>query len=492
MSVVYGVLVCNRSEQCVWAASHFFQQNYPHIHLICVGQRRSVSGLLQRTYSRRITVVDVQNRSSTLGELRNMAIRHVPYDAIWIQIDDDDIRASTLVSEQYSDMVESSCDAITLNSQVHYDIQRNCSAISKPHRRSWHGMAGTIMVRKRRGMPQYPSLRRGEDSVLLRRLLNHEYRVCVWKGRPHSYIRVHHGFSHASDLRASARSVLLTARSNVWIGLLEENATVISNLRDRLLHPYATYMITSTNDPLVDAELVPAIYPKNRRVHRRTTIHPNKRAIHTSHLHALRTFLNSSHQLALILEDDVVELNRSRVASVVRRAPVGWTYINLGRCLIRNCSQRNQPFLHDIGLCRHAYLVTRRGASKLIRFGHVHTIPGDNLWHQNSDDTMFSVPTFVVQDKSIPSSYQAPGHTHPECHKDQITPKCSMHNTGKWTFCSREGGICRCNGQVRFGCSRWTEPMHGPIHCSVGEFGDPVPNTEKICQCDHRYGRTSP
>jgi len=54
-------------------------------------------------------------------------------------------------------------------------------------------------------------------------------------------------------------------------------------------------------------------------------------------------------------------------------------------------------------------------------------------------------------------------------------------------FCADEGGVCECNGFVRFGSAdKWhvlDEPLQGSIGCNNVEFGDPFPGQHKMCQC---------
>eukprot|EP00928_Gymnodinium_smaydae_P010462 TRINITY_DN13949_c0_g1_i2.p1 TRINITY_DN13949_c0_g1~~TRINITY_DN13949_c0_g1_i2.p1 ORF type:complete len:719 (-),score=53.81 TRINITY_DN13949_c0_g1_i2:303-2459(-) len=61
----------------------------------------------------------------------------------------------------------------------------------------------------------------------------------------------------------------------------------------------------------------------------------------------------------------------------------------------------------------------------------------------------------------------------------------------KWTTCSAEGGLCECQGRVRFGKhTSWSnaQPVRGHIPCDVEHFGDPADRIVKECQCQQATG----
>merc|ERR1719273_2901104 len=56
-----------------------------------------------------------------------------------------------------------------------------------------------------------------------------------------------------------------------------------------------------------------------------------------------------------------------------------------------------------------------------------------------------------------------------------------------WIQCASEGGICYCNGNVRYGVDdKWSKQqgVDGQIECSNGVFGDPANGIPKFCECD--------
>lgn len=54
-------------------------------------------------------------------------------------------------------------------------------------------------------------------------------------------------------------------------------------------------------------------------------------------------------------------------------------------------------------------------------------------------------------------------------------------------WCADKGGVCECNGFVRFGSDdKWhvlDQPIQGSIGCNTVEFGDPFPGHHNFCQC---------
>tara|TARA_B100001093_G_C26790787_1_gene998877 strand:- start:514 stop:1314 length:801 start_codon:yes stop_codon:yes gene_type:complete len=98
-------------------------------------------------------------------------------------------------------------------------------------------------------------------------------------------------------------------------------------------------------------------------------------ACHLSHMKALKIFLKSDHENCLIFEDDIKMNNKKKVISkfveTIRSLPKGWEYANLGRCWDK-CSKDkyvNNYLVRSIRpLCRHAYVVSRSGARKILNY----------------------------------------------------------------------------------------------------------------------------
>jgi len=97
-------------------------------------------------------------------------------------------------------------------------------------------------------------------------------------------------------------------------------------------------------------------------------------ACHMSHIKTLQTFLSSTNRNCLIFEDDLTEPDKSidyfsEIKNIIDNAPVDYDIIYLGRCWdkcgkdIKITNNLVQAFFPH---CRHAYIVSRLGAEKII------------------------------------------------------------------------------------------------------------------------------
>ena len=113
---------------------------------------------------------------------------------------------------------------------------------------------------------------------------------------------------------------------------------------------------------------------------------------HASHIATLELFLASPHQTCLVFEDDVmahitptegVSRYQRRLQTVLTTLPVDYDVVYLGYCW-DICKKRTHVSEHVvrpfIPKCRHAYMVTRRGAEKIIAISTpLRTLPGDTI-----------------------------------------------------------------------------------------------------------------
>jgi len=98
-------------------------------------------------------------------------------------------------------------------------------------------------------------------------------------------------------------------------------------------------------------------------------------ACHLSHMKALKTFLKSDHQNCLIFEDDIKMSDKKNVITkfveTIKSLPEGWEYANLGRCwdeCYREKKVNDYLVRSTRPLCRHAYVVSRNGAKKILNY----------------------------------------------------------------------------------------------------------------------------
>lgn len=120
----------------------------------------------------------------TLGELRNLSIEYAPSN-LSIQWDDDDWYSPTRMMDQFKGL-QKGYKAVMLKEQLHYfrDTKQVGWTVDK------HGIEGTLLLDRRCGV-QYPSERRGEDTVL-KKALRRKGLLGLVKGGI-CYCRTYHG-----------------------------------------------------------------------------------------------------------------------------------------------------------------------------------------------------------------------------------------------------------------------------------------------------------
>lgn len=118
-------------------------------------------------------------------------------------------------------------------------------------------------------------------------------------------------------------------------------------------------------------------------------------ACHLSHCRILSDFLATDEEVCLIFEDDLVcNYRPAKIHNTIKQnledAPKDWDIINLGSCL-RKCS-RDKPVAKDLvkaenALCRHGYLINRKGAKKVLKGTlPMRNKPGDKSIVEMGDD----------------------------------------------------------------------------------------------------------
>jgi glycosyltransferase involved in cell wall biosynthesis len=164
------------------AIDSFRQQTYPNLKLVIVDDSPGDGFELE------LTELDVDRirlpKGKTLGELRNLALDAIPYDAVWVQWDDDDWRHPECVAEQFKALGDAG--AVALKSQVQHLVRLDQSWVVTRTR----GIEGTVMARKNH--VRYPAIPKAEDSVFRDRMMRCvEWRV--WDNPPEMYVRLIHG-----------------------------------------------------------------------------------------------------------------------------------------------------------------------------------------------------------------------------------------------------------------------------------------------------------
>ena len=110
-------------------------------------------------------------------------------------------------------------------------------------------------------------------------------------------------------------------------------------------------------------------------------------ACHYSHIQALKSFLKTPQPWALIFEDDIEAAKqdkgyyKTRIENILRGVPPNFDLIYLGRCYDK--CQYDQLIVPGLvrcfrPLCRHSYIVSRKGAESIINNTIPLKIQGDN------------------------------------------------------------------------------------------------------------------
>ena len=211
---IYAVAVTRDKKGAHAVAREFYRQTYTKkILLLVVGHDNPLESWADDIVVRR------GNPGDTLGALREIGQRTVPLGSVWVQFDDDDIRHPELLEMQYNELMrETPADFVTLGRQILYDVVRNASIVAPAKTPlHWHGIAGTIMVRKTHWAPSYATIARHEDSLFLKAMLM-THRGRTWDNPSHYYVRTTHGGAHASGRtgRGSLRALVETVNNNTW------------------------------------------------------------------------------------------------------------------------------------------------------------------------------------------------------------------------------------------------------------------------------------
>jgi glycosyltransferase involved in cell wall biosynthesis len=140
------------------AYQSFKFQTWPNKELVIVCDAPSPEFKTMVESDEEVIYVEIQAGLS-LGELRNLSISKSTGDFV-CQWDDDDLYAPERISVSMGVLLESSVDAVFLNSWVVWWMERNLMCISPS--RIWEGS----MLARRSIMSIYPSLKKGEDSVV--------------------------------------------------------------------------------------------------------------------------------------------------------------------------------------------------------------------------------------------------------------------------------------------------------------------------------------
>jgi glycosyltransferase involved in cell wall biosynthesis len=169
-----------------FAVACFQHQTYENRELIVVVDDSSCELIpfVASLRDERIRLVEVSAGARTLGELRNISVENARGEYV-CQWDDDDLYAPERIQTQLAALLSAKAAACVLRRWTLWWPETNRLAISGV--RLWEGS----ILALRRAMPTYPALRRGEDTEMMKSLLQQE-RVLSLEA-PSLYVYIHHG-----------------------------------------------------------------------------------------------------------------------------------------------------------------------------------------------------------------------------------------------------------------------------------------------------------
>jgi hypothetical protein len=161
----------------------FLRQTYPDRELVLLTEQLAPDLATLIAPHASIRAVEVGHRGLTLGALRNLAVRAARGQLV-AQWDDDDLHHPERLSAQVNALRQARADACLLNRwKIWWPGEHKlATSVARP----WEG---SILAVKS-ALPDYPDLRRGEDTPVIEKLLR-QARV-VLLDAPHLYVyRVH-------------------------------------------------------------------------------------------------------------------------------------------------------------------------------------------------------------------------------------------------------------------------------------------------------------
>lgn len=166
------------------ALKNFHSQDYGKKKLIIINHGNS--SVLHSSHPD-VTELMVDKTGRTLGDLRNIALQHVPPNALWITFDDDDLRSEDYFSLLYDYLRFFDADAVTLRNNVTYNL--NNGYIYK--NRFENGMYYILM--KNFNPQLYTRKDDGEDSHIREIFRPLNKKLVLIDNDPMMYIRTFHG-----------------------------------------------------------------------------------------------------------------------------------------------------------------------------------------------------------------------------------------------------------------------------------------------------------
>jgi glycosyltransferase involved in cell wall biosynthesis len=185
---IYAVMITGKDDFHKFLAEKsiqsFLEQTYPNKHLIIVNDGNYSLGNINPEL---ITEIKL-DKKYILGALRNIGLKQVPENGIYLQWDDDDWHHPRLMEMQYQKMKDQNADGCLLLSQVVYHFRSNTAWTTSVR----SGILGTIMCRNKNDV-FYPEIAKVEDFFFVKEYRTKKHKLTLWKNPTFYYLRFVHG-----------------------------------------------------------------------------------------------------------------------------------------------------------------------------------------------------------------------------------------------------------------------------------------------------------
>ena len=101
---------------------NFLLQTYQNKYLVILNHGDEE---IYTRYNNRIKEIRVFKEGKTLGELRNMSLKYVPYGAIFTTWDDDDWRSNDYLETLYKILISTKSDVVMIRNRISYNLNNH-------------------------------------------------------------------------------------------------------------------------------------------------------------------------------------------------------------------------------------------------------------------------------------------------------------------------------------------------------------------------------
>lgn len=199
-------------------------------------------------------------------------------------------------------------------------------------------------------------------------------------------------FKKNNDLFSVSRMNVSKLNTNNSLSLLND---YVDNVKVICLPERETYIKNILSKNNIIFEIFPAILKSNLKIDvlyannildNSNKLNTGEIACYLSHLEILKSFLNSNYDTILIFEDDIKvsydNLNKINLKKSLENIPPDFDILYLGKCW-ESCWKIEPYNLYwnttYRPACLHSYILSRKGATKILNFSYPIKIAFDNI-----------------------------------------------------------------------------------------------------------------